>query len=128
MGDPGKIKRDSPRRFEVIVAESTIYRDALTTALPVGRVVRGEHVTYLDSIDRRIWILNRLVLDGGHWIRILTRDGTEGWLPASTLREVGDPGLAVSSGSGASRRHESAPSSGSATAPTFSLPQTGSDR
>ena len=76
----------------MIIAESTIYKDALTTALPVGKVVHRARVTYLDSIDRRIRILNRLVFDGGHWIKIRTKDGTEGWLPASTLREVGGTG------------------------------------
>ncbi|MBI3456040.1 MAG: SH3 domain-containing protein [Candidatus Rokubacteria bacterium] len=75
-------------RLEVVIGESALYRDAVEAASPIGRVVRGERVTYLDSIDRRLRIFNTLIFDGGHWIKVRAADGTEGWLPASTLREV----------------------------------------
>ena len=42
----------------------------------------------VDSIDRRLRILNLLVFDGGHWVKIRLSDGTEGWVPADTVREV----------------------------------------
>ncbi len=73
--------------FEVAV-ESAMYRDALVSSARVGRVVSGQQVRYVDSIDRRLRILNLLVFDGGHWVKIRLPDGTEGWVPADTLREV----------------------------------------
>jgi hypothetical protein len=84
---------DSPRptatpRLEVVVADTTLRRDAVATASPVGAVYRGERVTYVDSIDRRLRILNTLIFDGGHWIKVQANDGTVGWLPADTVREV----------------------------------------
>ena len=75
------------RMFEVAV-ESAMYRDALFSSSRVGRVVTGQQVRYVDSIDRRLRILNLLVFDGGHWVKIRLPDGTEGWVPADTLREV----------------------------------------
>ncbi len=75
-------------RLEVVAAETSVHRDALANASAVGKVRRGEQVTYLDSIDRRLWILNTLVFDGGHWIKVRAADGTEGWVPASAVREV----------------------------------------
>jgi hypothetical protein len=75
------------RMFEV-VGESVVYRDALYGSSRVGRVVSGQQVRYVDSIDRRLRILNMLVFDGGHWVRIRTPDGTEGWVPADAVREV----------------------------------------
>jgi hypothetical protein len=75
------------RMFEVAV-EGAMYRDALVSSSRVGRVVTGQQVRYVDSIDRRLRILNLLVFDGGHWVKIRLPDGTEGWVPADTLREV----------------------------------------
>jgi hypothetical protein len=75
------------RMFEVAV-ESAMYRDALVSSSRVGRVVTGQQVRYVDSIDRRLRILNLLVFDGGHWVKIRLPDGSEGWVPADTLREV----------------------------------------
>jgi len=75
------------RTFEV-VGESVLYRDALSSSSRVGRVVTGQQVRYVDSIDRRLRILNLLVFDGGHWVKIRLSDGTEGWVPADTVREV----------------------------------------
>jgi Bacterial SH3 domain len=75
------------RTFEVI-GESVLYRDALYSSSRVGRVVTGQQVKYLDSIDRRLRILNLLVFDGGYWVKIRLPDGTEGWVPADSVREV----------------------------------------
>jgi hypothetical protein len=76
------------RRFVVIVRESALYRDAVAIAGRVGRVVQGQLLTYIDSIDRRLRVLNTLVFDGGHWVKIRAADGTMGWLPAEAVREV----------------------------------------
>jgi hypothetical protein len=76
------------KRLEVAVRENVLRRDAVETAAPVGRVLRGERVTYLDSIDRRLRIFNTLIFDGGHWIKIRAANGAEGWVPAAVLREV----------------------------------------
>lgn len=76
------------RLFEVIAGESALYRDAVEAAARVGRVLRGELVTYVDSIDRRLRILNSVIFDGGYWIKVRAADGTVGWLPADTLREI----------------------------------------
>jgi hypothetical protein len=75
------------RMFEVAV-ESVMYRDALFSSSRIGRVVTGQQVRYVDSIDRRLRILNLLVFDGGNWVKIRLPDGTEGWVPADTVREV----------------------------------------
>jgi SH3 domain-containing protein len=75
------------RVYEVAV-EGAMYRDALSSSSRVGRVVTGQQVRYVDSIDRRLRILNLLVFDGGHWVKIRLSDGTEGWVPADTVREV----------------------------------------
>lgn len=75
-------------RLEVVIEESLLYRDALTNATPIGRLMRGQQVTYVDSIDRRLQIFNLVVFDGGHWIKVRVPDGTEGWVPAATVREV----------------------------------------
>jgi hypothetical protein len=75
------------RMFEVAL-EGALYRDALFSSSRVGRVVTGQQVRYVDSIDRRLRILNLLVFDGGHWVKIRLPDGTEGWVPADTVREV----------------------------------------
>jgi Bacterial SH3 domain len=86
------LTRESPttsasRTYEV-VGESVIYRDALFSSSKIGRVAAGQQVRYVDSIDRRLRILNLLVFDGGHWVKIRLSDGTEGWVPADTVREV----------------------------------------
>jgi hypothetical protein len=75
-------------RLEVVVAESPLHRDALSGAPTVGHVVKGEQVTYVDAIDRRLRIFNTLIFDGGHWIKVRAANGTEGWLPATSVREV----------------------------------------
>jgi hypothetical protein len=74
--------------LEVVADETTLRRDAFGAGLAVGKVARGERVTYVDSIDRRLRILNVLVFDGGHWIRVRAANGTEGWLPADAIREA----------------------------------------
>jgi Bacterial SH3 domain len=84
---PGTPAPPPGRRFEV-VGESELYRDALFSSSRVGRVVAGQQVKYVDSIDRRLRILNLLVFDGGHWVKIRLPDGIEGWVPAETVREV----------------------------------------
>jgi hypothetical protein len=71
-----------------VVGESVVYRDALYGSSRVGRVVSGQQVRYVDSIDRRLRILNVAVFDGGHWVKIRIPDGTEGWVPADSVREV----------------------------------------
>jgi hypothetical protein len=77
----------SGRTYEV-VGESVLYRDALSSSSRVGRVVIGQQVRYVDSIDRRLRILNLLVFDGGHWVKVRLPDGIEGWVPADAVREV----------------------------------------
>ena len=71
-----------------VVNDAVLYRDALFSSAKVGRVESGEHVRYVDSIDRRLRILNLLVFDGGFWVKVRLSDGTEGWVPADTVREV----------------------------------------
>jgi len=75
-------------RLEVVIEESLLYRDALTNATPIGRVMRGQQVTYVDSIDRRLQMFNMVIFNGGHWIKVRVPNGTEGWVPAATVREV----------------------------------------
>ena len=77
----------SSRLYEV-VGDSALYRDALYSSSRVGHVDAGQQVRYVDSIDRRLRILNLLVFDGGHWVKIRLADGTEGWVPADSVREV----------------------------------------
>jgi hypothetical protein len=78
----------SPSRVFEVLGESVLYRDALYGSARVGRVASGQQVSYVDAIDRRLRILNLLVFDGGHWVRIRLSDGTEGWVPADLVREV----------------------------------------
>jgi hypothetical protein len=73
--------------FEVL-GESALYRDALFSSSRIGRVAAGQQVRFVDAIDRRLRILNLLVFDGGHWVKVLLADGTEGWVPAENVREV----------------------------------------
>jgi hypothetical protein len=75
-------------RLEVVSPNGTLHREALAAAASVGRVERGEQVTYIDSIDRRLRIFNALIFDGGYWIKVRAGNGTEGWLPAASVREV----------------------------------------
>ena len=90
---PAVLTRESPpttaagKTLEV-VGESLLYRDALSSSSRVGHVAAGQQVRYVDSIDRRLRILNLLVFDGGNWVKIRLSDGTEGWVPADTVREV----------------------------------------
>ena len=84
---PGSTVTSPSRVFEV-VGESVLYRDALYGSARIGRVATGQQVSYVDAIDRRLRILNLLVFDGGHWVRIRLSDGTEGWVPADFVREV----------------------------------------
>lgn len=79
--------REGGRWLEVI-ADSALLRDAFAAAGRVGRVVRGQQVILVDYIDRRLRILNTLVLDGGYWIKVRGPDGREGWIPADTVREA----------------------------------------
>ncbi len=75
-------------RLEVIVGEAPLYRDALEAGDPVGTVARGQQVTYLDSIDRRLRIFNRLVYDGGYWVKVRAADGIVGWIRAEEVRKL----------------------------------------
>jgi hypothetical protein len=78
----------APRRpIRLVIVETQLYRDAVAAGA-VGRVSRGERVIYLDSIDRRLRIFNSVVFDGGYWIKVRASNGTEGWVPAATLREA----------------------------------------
>jgi hypothetical protein len=89
---PAALTRESPpdasNRMLEVVDSGVLYRDALFSSSHVGQVATGQHVRYVDSIDRRLRILNLLVFDGGYWIKVRLTDGTEGWVPAATVREV----------------------------------------
>jgi Bacterial SH3 domain len=75
------------RRLEVVDG-SPLYRDALFSSARVGAIAPGQQVTYVDSIDRRLRILNRLIFDGGQWVKVRAADGTEGWVPAEHVRDL----------------------------------------
>jgi len=75
-------------QLEVIADDAPLRRDAIAAGYPVGRVSRGQRVTYVDTIDRRLRMFNVLLFDGGHWVRVRAADGSEGWLPAGTVRET----------------------------------------
>jgi hypothetical protein len=51
-----------------VAVEGAIYRDALFSSSRVGRVVTGQQVRYVDSIDRRL-DPEPPRFDGGHWSR-----------------------------------------------------------
>ena len=89
--DPSAVATGEARgawRVEVVTRESALYRDAYSAARQVGHVTTGERLYYVDAIDRRLRILNALVFDGGHWIKVRALDGTEGWVRATSVREV----------------------------------------
>jgi hypothetical protein len=77
----------APPRLEV-VGDAAIYRDALFSSAQIASVARGQQVMYVDSIDRRLRILNRLIFDGGYWVKVRLADGVEGWIPAESVREL----------------------------------------
>jgi hypothetical protein len=89
---PAALTREAPpettSRVLEVVGSGVLYRDALFGSSQVGQVAVGQQVRYVDSIDRRLRILNLLVFDGGYWIKVRLTDGTEGWVPAATVREV----------------------------------------
>jgi hypothetical protein len=92
---PAVLTREAPStapgassRVLEVLSESGVYRDALFSSSEVGRVAAGQQVRYVDSIDRRLRILNLLVFDGGYWIKVRLATGTEGWVPADHVREV----------------------------------------
>jgi hypothetical protein len=72
----------------IVIRDQSLLREALANASEIGRVIRGQTVTKVDTIDRRLTIFNRLIFDGGHWIKVRIGDGTEGWVPATSVREV----------------------------------------
>jgi hypothetical protein len=84
----GSAREGGARRLEVVADETTLYGDAVRAGRSVGVVRRGERVVFVDAIDRRLLILNQLVFDGGHWVKVRLVDGTEGWVPASAVRDV----------------------------------------
>ena len=87
-GPTAVLARPVPGPTLEVVVDHSLHRYALENASPIGRVVRGQTVTKVDVIDRRLHIFNRLILHGGHWIKVRVGDGTEGWVPATSVREV----------------------------------------
>lgn len=85
---PGELRLRDGVQLEVIADDAPLRRDAIAAADPVGRVSRGQRVTYVDTIDRRLRMFSVLLFDGGHWVRVRAADGSEGWLPAGTVREI----------------------------------------
>jgi hypothetical protein len=79
---------ERPLRLLQVVGETPLYRDAVSGSARIGYLAPGQHVTYLDSIDRRLRILNHLLFDGGHWVKVRLADGVEGWIPANSVREL----------------------------------------
>lgn len=76
-------------RLRVVAPQATVHRDAFTRADVLGTVRRGEQLAYLDAIDRRLRLpLSDQVLDWGHWIKVKTATGLEGWVQADALEEV----------------------------------------
>jgi hypothetical protein len=87
-GPTAVLARPMPGLILEVVSDQSLLRDAITNAGTIGRVVRGQTVIKVDVIDRRLHIFKRLIFDGGHWIKVRVGDGTEGWVPAATVREV----------------------------------------
>jgi hypothetical protein len=87
-GPRAVLARPVPGPTLEVVIDQRLHRYALANASAIGRVVRGQTVIQVDVIDRRLHIFNRLILDGGHWIKVRIGDGTEGWVPATSVREV----------------------------------------
>lgn len=71
-----------------VLAPGPLYRDAVESTNTVGEVRSGEQVKFVDHIDRRLRIFDTVILDGGYWVKVRVGDGTEGWLPAATLRKA----------------------------------------
>lgn len=69
--------------------ESGLRRDAAAWAPVVGHVARGEALTVLDAIDRRLRILGHIVFDGGYWLKVRGPRGDVGWLPGAHVRAIG---------------------------------------
>ena len=82
---------DRPCPFGIAVSEGPLRRDAFGRARIVGHVVRGEALTVLDFIDRRLRVLRRVVFDGGHWRKVRGQNGDVGWLPAAEVQGIGGP-------------------------------------
>jgi hypothetical protein len=87
-GPTAVLARPVPGPTLEVVADQSLHRYALENASAIGRVLRGQTVIKIDVIDRRLHMFNRLILDGGHWIKVRVGDGTEGWVPATSVREV----------------------------------------
>jgi hypothetical protein len=87
-GPTAVLARPVPGPTLEVISDESLLRDALTNASTIGRVARGQTVTKVDVVDRRLRIFNRLIFDGGHWIKVRVGDGTEGWVPAASVREV----------------------------------------
>ncbi len=73
--------------FRVIASETWLYREATVQADRVGVVKKGELVTYVDMIDRRLSLLGYL-LDFGRWIKVKTVGGLMGWVEADSLEAL----------------------------------------
>jgi hypothetical protein len=87
-GPTAVLARPVPGPVLIVINDQSLLRDALTNASEIGRVLRGQTVVKVDAIDRRLTIFNRLIFDGGHWIKVRIGDGTEGWVPATSVREA----------------------------------------
>ncbi len=73
--------------FRVIASETWLYHEATVQADRVGLVKKGELVTYVDMIDRRLSLMGYL-LDFGRWIKVKTAGGLTGWVEADALEAV----------------------------------------
>lgn len=73
--------------FRVIPSETWLYRDATFQADRIGVVRKGEVVTYVDMIDRRLSLWGYLI-DFGRWIKVKTMGGLTGWVEADALDTV----------------------------------------
>jgi hypothetical protein len=87
-GPTAVLARPVPGPILIVISDHNLLRDALTNASEIGRVIRGQTVIKVDVIDRRLTIFNRVIFDGGHWIKVRIGDGTEGWVPATSVREA----------------------------------------